>query len=509
MSDPNTGLPVQTISGQFVAAKITDSGGTNQAAVSAANRLSVDLTGVGGTTLALGQAAMASSIPVVVANNQSNLPANITQWTGVGVTAAAAFADATALPTVPIVGAALMVANGTPTLDRARAANADAQAATGLLGVGNMVWNTASWDRLREPTADALTNATGILGAGLLGYNGTTWDRVRTANTGRLQVDVITGGAGTQYVGDAAATATPTGTIAMGLANAAAPSDVSANNDAVAQWMLRNGSAVVNLASGGTLITIGQKTAANSLPVTLPSDGYGSGATAPIHAILGTGAADYTLFGQTAATAPFARITDATTTAGVIVANNALKSDMSSVGGTNIAIGQAAMAASLPVVIANNQSNVPINLVQIGGATQSATAPLFVRLTDGTTAYTAASIAPTAPVFSKQTSAALGAGASATLVFLVTSGKTGRLAGIDLASTVPLKIVINTRLTGSDTARDVLFTPPYSALQWRTPFPTYITQLSADGTTGFSATLTNLDASVAADIYATAYYDQV
>ena len=30
-----------------------------------------------------------------------------------------------------------------------------------------------------------------------MGYNGTTWDRVRTANTGRLQVDVITGGGGT------------------------------------------------------------------------------------------------------------------------------------------------------------------------------------------------------------------------------------------------------------------------------------------------------------------------
>jgi hypothetical protein len=27
-----------------------------------------------------------------------------------------------------------------------------------------------------------------------MGYNGSTWDRVRTANTGRLQVDVITGG---------------------------------------------------------------------------------------------------------------------------------------------------------------------------------------------------------------------------------------------------------------------------------------------------------------------------
>lgn len=31
-------------------------------------------------------------------------------------------------------------------------------------------------------------------------------------------------------------------------------------------------------------------------------------------------------------------------------------------------LGQAAMAASIPVVIASNQSNVPVNLVQVGGA---------------------------------------------------------------------------------------------------------------------------------------------
>lgn len=52
------------------------------------------------------------------------------------------------------------------------------------------------------PAAAALADATANptvpgVGAFLVGYNGTTWDRVRTANTGRLQVDVITGGGGT------------------------------------------------------------------------------------------------------------------------------------------------------------------------------------------------------------------------------------------------------------------------------------------------------------------------
>lgn len=128
------------------------------------------------------------------------------------------------------------------------------------------------------PAAAALADATAnptVPGVGgfLMGYNGTTWDRVRTANTGRLQVDVITGGgSSTQYVGDAAATATPTGTMAMALANAAAPTGVSADADAVALWALRNGSLVVNLASSGTLITVGQKVMASSIPVVISSD---------------------------------------------------------------------------------------------------------------------------------------------------------------------------------------------------------------------------------------------
>lgn len=94
-----------------------------------------------------------------------------------------------------------------------------------------------------QALADAATNfTTAIVGTALLGFNGTTWDRIRTANTGRLQVDVITGGGGgTQYVGDAAATATPTGTMSMGLAHAAPPTAVSADNDAVALWTDRAG----------------------------------------------------------------------------------------------------------------------------------------------------------------------------------------------------------------------------------------------------------------------------
>ena len=57
-----------------------------------------------------------------------------------------------------------------------------------------------------------------------------------------------------------------------GFASAAVPADVSADTDIVRAWFLRNGSQVMNLASGGTLITLGQKAMTASLPVVLPSD---------------------------------------------------------------------------------------------------------------------------------------------------------------------------------------------------------------------------------------------
>lgn len=279
--------------------------------------------------------------------------------------AAAALADAYANPTVPIVGAGGLVFNGT-TWDRAReVANAQDTTGTGIAAAGILgqfddvttgtvtenqfapvrissrrallVEGVASGTNLNValaassatvtvdselPAAAAISadaqsapTAPGVYGW-LMGFNGTNWDRVRVANTGRLQVDVVTGGGGTTYVGDAPATATPTGFVQMGLANAAAPADVSANNDAVALWALRNGSLVVNLAAGGTLLTN---------------------------------------IGQAAATATFVRINDGTTTATVLAGNNALKADLSSVGGTNVSLGQAAAASSIPVVISSGQ----------------------------------------------------------------------------------------------------------------------------------------------------------
>lgn len=55
-------------------------------------------------------------------------------------------------------------------------------------------------------------------------------------------------------------------------ANAAAPADVSADVDIARAWCLRNGARVFNMAFGGTLVTAGSKTMANSFPIVFASD---------------------------------------------------------------------------------------------------------------------------------------------------------------------------------------------------------------------------------------------
>jgi len=70
--------------------------------------------------------------------------------------------------------------------------------------------------------ADAVANPSLASVAGyMIGFNGTTWDRVRTANTGRLQVDVVTGGGA----------ATPTNPVSTTVTSAAVAAGASANLD--------------------------------------------------------------------------------------------------------------------------------------------------------------------------------------------------------------------------------------------------------------------------------------
>ncbi len=121
-----------------------------------------------------------------------DIGASITLPVDTELPAAAALADATANPTVPGVGAFNLLFNGT-TWDRmqgtiANGLDVDVTRVTGTVTVDSELPTAAA-------LADAAANPTvPAVGSFLVGFNGTTWDRVRTANTGRLQVDVITGG---------------------------------------------------------------------------------------------------------------------------------------------------------------------------------------------------------------------------------------------------------------------------------------------------------------------------
>jgi hypothetical protein len=156
------------------------------------NAVNLRLSASGGSIEAIGQQAMASSIPVVLASNQSS----ITVDTEMGP--AGTLADNTANPSVGGVAAFNMLWDSA-TWDRAPGTAADGMLVN--LGANNDVTVTSGTvtadTELLAPAAlaDAVSNPSPTsLGAYLIGFNGTSWDRVRTANTGRLQVDVITGG---------------------------------------------------------------------------------------------------------------------------------------------------------------------------------------------------------------------------------------------------------------------------------------------------------------------------
>ena len=110
-------------------------------------------------------------------------------------------------------------------------------------------------------TGTIATSSNALVGASLLyGFNGlgSSWQRLSTDGGGQLLVSasivtsttIVVVGSGAH---DDPVTGAPFRTA--GYASAAAPTSVSADGDTVNYWALRNGSQVINLAVGGTLVT--------------------------------------------------------------------------------------------------------------------------------------------------------------------------------------------------------------------------------------------------------------
>ena len=107
------------------------------------------------------------------------------------------------------------------------------------------------------PAAVALADATSTptvpgVGAFLMGWNGTNWDRVDTANTGRLQVDVVTGG-GSDTPTNPATTYVTSASLAAGASVNLDTADIGAKKlNAVQVWASVPFKAEVRLISNGT-----------------------------------------------------------------------------------------------------------------------------------------------------------------------------------------------------------------------------------------------------------------
>lgn len=95
---------------------------------------------------------------------------------------------------------------------------------------------------------------------------------------------------GTQYTHDAALTIGSTiGTMAAGRASAAAPTDVSADNDAVMPWMLRSGALAIQPTYAGILGVAGNGASGTGVPrVTIANDSTGILAAVTNVATIGT-----------------------------------------------------------------------------------------------------------------------------------------------------------------------------------------------------------------------------
>lgn len=206
-------------------------------------------------------------------------------------------------------------------------------------------------DDISKITWNSGTSTGTVATGGLLTYSGTgiinarQWASTGITNAESLGKIPIGNGNGTATWSDPFvsgitahdAVGTSTNPVLIGgYANAAAPSDVSADGDAVRAWLLRNGAQVFNLASGGTLVTLGQKAMSSSLPVAIASDQ----SAVPVS---GT-------FWQ--ATQPVS---------GTVTANQGgsnWSANVAQFGGTNVVTGTGASGAGIPRVTVANDSNI-------------------------------------------------------------------------------------------------------------------------------------------------------
>ncbi len=340
-------------------------------------------------------------------------------------------------------------------------------------------------------TSDAVASPTVPQAAGFLyGYNGTTWDRVRTANTGRLQVDVITGGGGTPANILVDNNAFTDGTSSVGVAgyifDETAGTALTENDTAAAR--IDSKRAQVHVIEDAT--TRGQR---------LAVDASGRASVS-----LTASSATVTVDTELPAAAALSDTTGNPTTSMIGAAG------MLWDGSTNWI--RAKSAATLADALANPGAGLAQNQVFLMGYNGTTwdrvrtanTGRLQVDVITG-----GGSSSPTSPVNNYDTSASIAAGTTDNHDTADLGGTTRKIKKVIISASVPLKGEIQSVINGAGTTIGVVFSQAGDEGIWEVPHQDYgsVVFSANAGFDGFRVIRTNLDASEAADVYSNIFYE--
>ena len=328
----NTSLAVTVASGGIASGGIA-SGALAAGSISSGAAVSGAFVAGAIADLAHGQAAMAASVPVVIANNQSTLPSNtaqvngVTTLTGTGAVGTGAQRIAVGTDTATIAGSAPSVVLQTNNAQWGGTAITNVPTAVGTAGTGN------------TPTVNAY-----IVGGGASGGTSAADNSAWTAGTTNMTIE------GCEYTsgGATAVTTAHAGAVGCTTGRAAFSDKTSVNGTALATATEAYGTAFSSQTATVERLDAfvtntngnGSATSANSAPVVIASDQ----AAVAVKAASGALASGSIASGALAS----GSISSGAAVSGAFVAGSI----------ADLAHGQGTMAASVPVAIASDQSAV-------------------------------------------------------------------------------------------------------------------------------------------------------
>jgi len=274
-----------------------------------------------GSAVSLGQAVMASSLPVVIASNQSNLPTNFVQVAGSAI--------ATAATGIIKVGLTDGTGNAITSTSSAIDVNIKSGGGSGFSVVDEVAW-TAGTSAL-VPTGGVFNDSAAALTSGQEGTIRVTNNRAIHVNLRDASANQLLGSKTSAnslpvvIASDQAGPLPVAGMVASGASNANNPVKIGGAFNTT-QPTVTTGQAVdaQYSARGAAIVTTGVDTFNVTINAALPAGGNTIGAV-------------------TQASGPWT-------------------SNITQVGGSSLALGQTTMSASVPVTFASNQSSLGVTL---------------------------------------------------------------------------------------------------------------------------------------------------